>query len=172
LNEHKNLNVALKKELDSARVDPSQTIMNAALEEVIAFSPRQQSFSPVKVDDRKFPASLIASAYRSTSTNSAAVEKMQGTTPVRRSLVEKVSKNESQSDIENDMEEVFVPPIIRRCAITLSHSTLRKTRTVKSNQMTKNRVLKRRSSCIQHRKEKEARSLRYLNLKNDIITID
>ncbi|VIO94684.1 conserved hypothetical protein,hypothetical protein [Brugia malayi] len=171
LNEHKNLNVALKKELDSARVDPSQTIMNAALEEVIAFSPRQQSFSPVIVNERKFPASLIASAYRSSTANSVAVEKIQGTTPVR-SLVEKVSKDESRSDIENDMEEVFVPPIIRRCATTLSHSTVRKTRTVRNNQMMKNRVPKRRSSCIQHRKEKEARCLRHIDLKNDIITID
>lgn len=72
------------------------------------------------------------------------------------------------------MEEVFVPPIIRRCATTtFSHGHLRKTLTVKRNQMMKNREsLKKSNSCIQHRKKKEARCSRYHDLRNEIITID
>ncbi|MCP9263827.1 hypothetical protein DINM_006892 [Dirofilaria immitis] len=122
LNEHKNLNVALKKELASTRMDSSQTIMNGALEEVIAFSPKQHLFSPVDLDDRKmFPASLIASAYGSTSGNTALMEKVQETTPVR-SKCEKASKNELRADIENDMEEVLCLPLfenVQHCLVEL-----------------------------------------------------
>ncbi|EFO22820.2 hypothetical protein LOAG_05668 [Loa loa] len=175
LSEHKSLNVALKKELASARLDPSQTIMNGALEEVIAFSPKQHSLSPLDVDDRKmFPTSLIASAYRSTFGNNVLVEKVQGTTPVRSSLMRKAAKSDSQTDIENDMEEVFVPPIIRKCATTTpSHGILHKTLTAKRNQVIRNREsLTKKSSCVQHRKKKETRCSGYHDLKNVTITID
>ncbi|KAM3718645.1 E3 ubiquitin-protein ligase [Dirofilaria immitis] len=184
LNEHKNLNVALKKELASTRMDSSQTIMNGALEEVIAFSPKQHLFSPVDLDDRKmFPASLIASAYGSTSGNTALMEKVQETTPVRSKLeipvfrdeaarCEKASKNELRADIENDMEEVFVPPIIRKCA-TLSRGALHKTPIVERSHMMRTREsLKKRSSCIEYRRKKEARCLRYRDLNNETITIE
>uniref|UniRef100_A0A0R3RTL5 RING-type domain-containing protein n=1 Tax=Elaeophora elaphi TaxID=1147741 RepID=A0A0R3RTL5_9BILA len=186
LSEHKNLNVALKKELASTYADPSQTVMNAALKEIIAFSPTQHSFSPFDGDDRKvFSAALIASTYKSTSGNSAQMEKIHETTPIRRkleipvfrdeaeSLMGKASKNSSQTDIEDDIEEVFVPPIIRRCATTQSPGTLCRTLTVKRNRGIKNREsLKKRSSPVQHHKKKEARCSRYHDLKNDTIIID
>ncbi|OZC07276.1 hypothetical protein X798_05696 [Onchocerca flexuosa] len=185
LNEHKNLNVALKKELASTRVDPSQTIMNEALEEVIAFSPGQHSFSSIDLDDHKmFPASLIASAYRSTSGNTALVERVQRMTPVQKELeisifknetasCEKASKDQSRAKVEDDMEEVFVPPIIRRCATTtLSCGTLHKTPTTKCNKVMENReLLKKRSLFAQHHKKKGAQCFRYHGL-NDVITID
>lgn len=68
------------------------------------------------------------------------------------------------------MEEVFVPPIIRRFATsTLPHRIVHKTRTVNRNQMTGNRGPLKKSSYI--RKKKVGCSL-YHGLKNDTITID
>ncbi|KAL3995670.1 Ring finger domain family protein [Acanthocheilonema viteae] len=175
LNEHKDLNIALEKEVALARADSSQTIMNGTVEKVTAFSPKQHSFSPVDVDDCKiFSASLTASACK-TSGNSALVQKIQGTTPIRNnleisvfrdeaeSLMGKIWKNELQADIENDMEEVFVPPVIRKCATTTQfHSTSRKTVAVKHNQVIRNREsLKKRSSYVQHCKKREPRCSRY-----------
>lgn len=84
----------------------------------------------------------------------------------------KTSTNQLQTDIENDMEEVFVPTVIQRCATTKFHGTSRKIPTVKHNQVISNReTVKRRNSCIQHRKKREARCSRYYDL-NDTIIID
>ncbi|CAG9539914.1 unnamed protein product [Cercopithifilaria johnstoni] len=173
LSEHKNLNVALKKELSSFRADPSQTLMNATLEEIIAF--RQQSFSQFDVDDCKvFPASLMASSCRNTSGNNALVEKVQETTPIQSNLMGKVSENKSQADIENDMEEVFVPPVIRRCATTTQfHGASRKILAAKHNQVIRNREsLKKRSSCVYHLKKREVRCPRLYDLKNNAVTVN
>lgn len=69
------------------------------LVELIYFScsPRQHSFSPFDVDDRKmFPSSLIASAYKSTSGNNALVEEMQRTTPIRSKSEISVFRDEAE----------------------------------------------------------------------------
>ncbi|VDK84808.1 unnamed protein product [Litomosoides sigmodontis] len=174
LSEHQILNAQLKKELASARADPSQTIMNAALGQVFAFSSKQHSFS--QFDEGDYRAISVSERGNCSGKNNL-VEKTQETTAIRKSeisilrdepgsLMGKVSKNESEAGIEDDMEEVFVPPVVRKCATTTwFRGTSRRIHTVMNNEMVGNRKLLK-SSLV------EARSPRYYDLKNDTIVID
>uniref|UniRef100_A0A915PJU4 RING-type domain-containing protein n=1 Tax=Setaria digitata TaxID=48799 RepID=A0A915PJU4_9BILA len=177
LREYRNLNITSKSALPSTPAEFSQAVMDIERGEVVALSPEQRSFVPFD-KDKTPPASVMASASKSSSRNTI-VGKMQGTASVQKetrmlaftneatSFMEEAVKNVSRGNAENDMEEVFVPPIIRQCATTVFNGALRKTVTLKNNQKMKKKNcssihLHRNILCVS----------RCCDLKDDTITID